>query len=239
MFAFDIETVPLTAALAVPFDPSTVEVPSNYKNPEAIEKYVEKARVAWGERRVKACSLNPRLGRIAAIGFADARGEHAVVAMTEDEEDAPLLAFWERARRAAYPDEDEPFTSLNSPQLVTWNGAGFDLRFVLTRTLLRGIDPGVHPDVIARWMRRYDLRAHFDVKAALLQHDPHLMRDGDEGLDAWATAFGLDVKPSHGSEVYGMVQRGERAALEEYATHDARVTWQLFVRASAVYGGGA
>ena len=70
MFAFDIETVPLADALAAPFSRDSVSPPSNYKNPEAIEGFYVKAEATWRASRVKACSLNPRLGRIVAINNA-------------------------------------------------------------------------------------------------------------------------------------------------------------------------
>ena len=58
----DIETVPLASALAAPYPEAERQPPSNYKNADAIERWHEKDRAEWQASRVKACSLDPRLG---------------------------------------------------------------------------------------------------------------------------------------------------------------------------------
>lgn len=235
MFAFDIETVPLPEALAAEFDRSTVSPPANYKNPEAIEGWYAKEAERWRERRVKECSTNPRLGRIVAIGFADAKEETAVLAKSPAEEFALLGEFWRRAAAAA----SDAGAQVGSPHLITWNG-GFDLRFILLRSLALGVEIPVHPSVIRSWLRKYDSRTHFDVKAVLVNHDTALMRDAGEGLDAWCAFFGLEGKPdgASGADVYAMVLAEEWEKLAGYARHDARSNWQLYARIARAFAGG-
>lgn len=231
MFAFDIETIPLTEALTAAFDRTAASPPANYKNPEAIEGWYVKEEARWRAARVKECSLNPRLGRIVAIGTADAKAEGVLLAMEPADEAGVLEQFWTRAHAAVYDARG----SAGLPQLITWNGA-FDIRFALIRSLALDVDVQVHPSVIRAWLRKYDSRTHFDVKAALLNHD---VKVSGEGLDEWARFFGFEVKPdgTTGADVYAMVLNGEWERLRTYAQHDARVTWRLYEHVSRVFGG--
>lgn len=80
----DIETVPLTSSLEMPYPDAERMPPANYKNPEAIQGWREKDRATWSESRVKECSLHsstrthrvlgPRCGRRNAGDVDGARG---------------------------------------------------------------------------------------------------------------------------------------------------------------------
>lgn len=215
--SYDIETLPLAASLAEPYPEEDRDPPANYKSDDAIARWREKDKASWAEARVKECSLNPRLGRVCAIGHTGIikeTGEQvswAQVAETEADEGDLLDNFW----------------TLVGAQgtIVGWNSHGFDLPFLVTRSMLNGIQP---PQGITNYLRRYSYQPHFDVKMALLNW-PSGYAKGN-GLDEWAKAFGLEGKSAHGSEVYGMAERGEWDKIGEYAADDARLTWELAKR---------
>ena len=215
MLAFDIETVPLLSAMQSPY-PEDREPPANYKNEDAIARWREKDRASWDEGRIKEYSLNPRLGRVVAFACWNEQGGRSAVAQTEADEHLLLEDFWTFLR--------------HDPLLVGWNSQGFDLPFIVVRSLLLGVTP--HVDV-AKYLKRYSYAPHFDVKAALLAWD---VRRAGEGLHEWATAFGLAGKDHHGSEVYGMVQRGEWGVLGSYCRADAKATYDLAERVVPFFG---
>ena len=223
MFALDIETVPLTEALDAPYPRDEFAPPSNYKNPEVIDGWYVKDEARWRASRVKTCSLNPRLGRIVALGAQMVDGGTAILARTVEDEPRLLRAFWSRADTAIAEGE---------PHLITWNGA-FDLHFLLVRSLIHGlVVPPACAAAIAGWRRKYDLRTHFDVKAALLNFDA---RATGEGLDEWATCFGLPTKPMHGSDVYLAASQGEWEDIRAYVMHDVTTTHALYYRIRAMF----
>ena len=209
MFAFDIETIPTPEALAMPYPAETRRPPANYKTDETIAKWREADEVAWRAGRIKECSLNPRLGRVVAIGYANDYGAQAQMGQTlTTAGEADLLReFWR-------------FCDLHRT-ICSWNGHGFDLPFLVVRSALLGVAPTVD---VPRYLRRYSYTPHFDAKCAALQWD---VRRAGEGLNEWAAAFGLSVKASHGSQVYAMVTEGRWDELEHYAALDARLTYDV------------
>lgn len=212
MLTLDIETVPLTAALAVPFDPNTVAVPANYKSADAIENFKAKAAAEYGERRVKECSLNPRLGRVLTIGYKlDDDGVQTLHAYEEKHEDNIVRVLWGLLAHAKHP-------------LVTWNGT-FDLRFLAIRSLAHGIYP---PIVLSPYFKRYSLHPHFDCKAALLQEWGSKI--AGEGLDEWAKFFGLPSKSHDGSQVYRLFQEGQHDEIRAYCAQDVELTASIYAR---------
>lgn len=209
--SFDLESLPLASSLAEPYPEEDRDPPANYKSDDAIARWREKDKAAWAEARVKECSLNPRLGRVCAIGYAEDGGVEARVAPSEAGEGLVLENFWSRVAA--------------NRTIIGWNSHGFDLPFLITRSMLLGIQP---PQGITNYLRRYSYQPHFDVKMALLNW-PSGYAKGN-GLDEWAKAFGLEGKSGHGSEVYGMAERGEWDKIGEYAADDARLTWELAKR---------
>ena len=213
MLAFDIETVPQPSALDAPYTPDDHTPPSNYKNADAIERWHVTNEAKWREARVKECSLSPRLGQIVAISYASDNGHRNVDTTRFATETMVLYEFWEALA--------------NYGEIASWNGKGFDLPFIIARSAILGVKPLVW---VPKYLARYQHTPHFDVKLAL-----EATRPGDT-LDAWASAFGAPAKLGNGSEVYGMVQRGEWDKLREYAQRDADTTLELAVRCAPFFG---
>ena len=126
----DIETVPLEAALTVPYPAEDRQPPANYKDQEAIDRWRQADAAKWAAERVKACSLNPRLGRILCIGTT--RG--VLMAQTPAEEANVLDAAWRELKHAG-------------GKVVTWNGS-WDLRFILLRSLALGVPVPLPPSIV-------------------------------------------------------------------------------------------
>lgn len=211
--AADIETVPLDASLAKPYPEAERSAPGNIKDPEKIAAWRKEDINKWETDRLKGFSLNPRLGRVVAIGYADEAGSTSQVASTERDEARLLEDFWYRVD--------------NTRRLVTWNGLGFDFPYILVRSMLLGLAPRTGTSA---YLKRYVAQPHYDVKAVLYQWDAYRMKERGNGLGEWAESLGLTGKVSHGSMVYQMYTEGRFADIGAYAADDAAKTFAVYQR---------
>jgi len=221
-FAFDLESVPLQSSLLLEYPAEDRNPPGSYKNEDAIARWREADLEKWEGDRIKAYSLNPRLGRVVAIGYGsdDPTIAGADLAKTEGDEAGLLRRFWELVEAAG-------------DRTYTWNGHGFDVPYLIVRSLLNG----VRLPALARDMtKRYATYPHCDVKMVLLNWPSGGYVKG-EGLSEWAQAFGLEPKSGHGSQVYQQVRDGQWAELSAYATDDAVLTWNLAKKIQPLIGG--
>lgn len=216
MLVFDVESVPLAASMAAEYPEDERQPPSNWRDEEKIAKWRAADREKWDAERVKAYSLSPRTGRVACIGYEfDTGTQKSVIAHVEGNESVLLGDFWAAVRQ--------------SPVIVGFNSHGFDFHFLLIRSLILGVDPGVR---VADYLRRYTYTPHFDVRMALTGWD--VRQPGT--LADWAGAFGVAGKSGHGSEVYGMVLEGRWDDLSNYCLADVAVTRALAERVGPAYG---
>lgn len=221
--AIDIETVPTKAALQLAYPVDERQPPANYKSADAIANWRTNDEAAWLESRIKDYSLDARYGRVVAIGIAtESAGDSvfaaSLVAPTEADEADVLRTLWQRVSHDAEP-------------VVTWNGAGFDVPFLLVRSALLGVStPTAMP-----LTKRYSSQFHFDVKAVLYGWDSSRMNKRGNGLGEWAQAFGLPTKVAHGSDVYEMYRNKDFDAISAYAADDAKLTLQLYHRIATVF----
>lgn len=207
------------------FDPSTVS-PGNRKKPETIAAHVEKEREKheqkvrdyeknchkaeqeyWQQQYLKA-TLDARLSRVSAIGFADNSGEVLVI---ERDEARMLHALWEAFRNA----------ERSQSKLVGFNIFFFDLPYCLRRSWLT--DVPVPPSVRHR-------RYWSDVLVDL--YDLWSMGRPQEvgGIGGLCRAFGFRGKPTDctGAEFW-QVLRTNRKVAEAYLVDDLRMPAQLSV----------
>lgn len=218
MLCIDIETVPLTASIAVPFDRSSATPPANYKSPEAIAKWLDTQEAEYSASRAKACSLNPRLGRVLSCAYAVGTPEDPTVqvlyATTEADEADVLRAFWALC------------LDVTAHPLVTWNGA-FDLRWLIVRSIANNLLPSV---AVTDWFRRYTYTPHCDVKAFFMQEWG--AKVAGEGLTEWAALCGIAGKPGDwdGSKVYPAYLAGDHDGIKAYNEADVRTTLELYRR---------
>ncbi len=211
----DIETVPLASSLAAPYPEADRQPPSNYKNVDAIERWREKDRAEWQAARIKECSLNPRLGRIVALGLDD----DVLMAPSEAAEATVLAGFWQAAA---------PVWG----RVVTFNG-NFDLNFIVLRSLALGIEPSVGCATVREWFARYRVRPHFDCRAVLTNWDYRTPGT----LSEWAAFLGIPSSDQHaGADVYDLYQAGDFDAIASHCLADLTMTAAMYERLQPMFG---
>lgn len=127
-----------------------------------------------------------------------------------------------------------------SPQLVSWNGGGFDLPVLHYRSLIHGLQARRYwemgdDDREFKWnnyLSRYHTR-HLDLMDLLALYQPRANVPLDElaKLMGFPGKFGMD-----GSQVWGAFQKGEIAAIRNYCETDVINTYLVFLRFQLMRG---
>jgi predicted PolB exonuclease-like 3'-5' exonuclease len=220
VLAFDIETIPdcqgLTEVLGLPTDTP----------PEHV------AEIAFQQRRKQTGSdfLQPYVQRVAAISCAlrDREGFHVwSLGSPEDPEDQLIQRFFDGLAR---------FT----PQLVSWNGSGFDLPVLVQRALIHGLDAARfwdqgEDDREFKWnnyVSRYHGR-HLDLMDVLAIYQGRASAPLDEmaRLCGFPGKLGMD-----GSQVWEAWRAGGIAEIRAYCETDATNTYLLYLRFQRLRG---
>lgn len=215
----DIETLPLAAALNEVYPRDDRSPPSNWKDAAKIAEWYVADEKKWRTNRVHECSLNPRLGRVLCIGMTTEDNKDVSVTFAKTEADEPKLlrAFWETI-------------GMEAGEVVTWHGS-WDLRFLIIRSMVHGINPTVRPETVRAWFRKYSTYPHFDVRAVLTNWEQY--EPGD--LTEWARFFSLPERPENirhltGADVARLYAEGDFTTLELYAAWDVADTQRLYER---------
>lgn len=127
-----------------------------------------------------------------------------------------------------------------SPQLVSWNGGGFDLPVLHYRSLIHGLQARRYwemgdDDREFKWnnyLSRYHTR-HLDLMDLLALYQPRANAPLDElaKLMGFPGKFGME-----GSQVWGAFQNGEIAAIRNYCETDVVNTYLVFLRFQLMRG---
>jgi len=205
---FDIETGPRPQAELDAIRPE-FEAPRNLKDPAKIAAALEEKREEWQSKAALCAST----GRVVAIGVAVMPDTPTTIIGTESPADeARVIAdFWHIVRR--HPDA----------RLVGFNSNGFDLPFLLRRSLLLGIP--APPDLREGrfWNRRcIDLMECWTLGIY-----------GERiSLDRLAKAFGLEGKNGHGGDFHRLWEgtEQERFQARAYLLNDILLTAKLAVK---------
>lgn len=127
-----------------------------------------------------------------------------------------------------------------TPQLVSWNGCGFDLPVLHYRSLIHGVRAPRYwelgdDDRDFRWnnyINRYHTR-HVDLMDLLALHQPR----ANVPLDEMAKLLGFPGKLGmHGSQVWNAYQRNDLAAIRNYCETDVANTYLVFQRFQLMRG---
>lgn len=220
ILAFDIETIPDVEGLRA--------IHAHGPNATAAEI----AQAAFDRRRESTGSdfLPLHLHRVAAISCAlRDRDSFRVWSLGEPGEPEQVLV-------QRFFDGIEKYT----PQLVSWNGSGFDLPVLNYRALIHGVraarfwDQG-EDDRDFKWnnyISRYHAR-HTDLMDVLAMFQGR----GNAPLDQLAQLAGLPGKLGmDGSKVWEAYQAGQLAAIRNYCETDVANTYLLFQRFQLVRG---
>jgi 3'-5' exonuclease len=217
---FDIETIPDTAGLA-----RLLDLPADTPAHDVAEVAFRERRQASGNdflplhcHRVVAisCALRERDSlRVWSLGTA------------EDSEAQLIQRFY---------DGIEKYT----PQLVSWNGGGFDLPVLHYRSLIHGLRAQRYWEwgeedrefKYNNYINRYHTR-HVDLMDLLALFQPR----ASAPLDALAKLCGFPGKLGmDGSQVWRSYERGEIAEIRHYCETDVANTYLVFLRFQLMRG---
>ncbi len=127
-----------------------------------------------------------------------------------------------------------------TPDLVSWNGAGFDLPVLHYRSLLHGVtaarywETGEHDTSFrySNYLSRFHWR-HMDLMDILSGFQGR----GRASLDDVATLLGFPGKVGmHGADVWGAFIRGELARIRAYCETDVLNTYLVYLRFELLRG---
>lgn len=214
VLVFDIETIPDVAGLRK-LGASTTNVSD-----------AEVAALAFAARREKTGSdfLQHHLHRVAAIScvFRDDEGFRVRSLGTHDDGEAKLIQDFYRV------------IDRYTPQLVSWNGGGFDLPVLNYRALIHGI-AGIRfwemgdDDREFKWnnyLSRYHTR-HLD----LMDHLAMYTGRANAPLDDLAKLCGFPGKMGvDGSQVWTLYQEGRLSDIRNYCETDVVNTYLVYCR---------
>ena len=214
ILVFDIETVPDVDGIR-----RISDLPPELGDADVVDWFAQKRRAATGSDFAPLY-----LQQVVAIGCALRTANDLKVWSIGDITDPEP----ELIRR--FFDGIERFT----PQLVSWNGGGFDLPVLAHRALIHGVvaekfwDWG-DQDRDFKWnsyLGRYHTR-HLDLMDVLAMYQPR----ASAGLDAMARLCGFPGKLGmDGSEVAAAVARGELADVRNYCETDVLNTYLVYQR---------
>lgn len=210
VLAFDIETIPDVAGIR-----RLHGLPADLPDREVAE-------VAFQIRRTKTGSdfLPPQLQRVAVISCV-LRGDEGVRVFSLEGEEAEIIRrFYEGIEKFV-------------PQLVSWNGGGFDLPVLNYRALIHGLsaerfwEPGRN-----NYYNRYQ-DMHLDLMDVLAMYQPR----NNAPLDEVAQLAGLPGKIGvGGAKVWETWLAGDAAAIRDYCEADTVNTYLLFLRYQLLRG---
>jgi predicted PolB exonuclease-like 3'-5' exonuclease len=224
VLAFDIETIPDVAGLRL------------LRGADAAmsDADVYAAEIADRAARNKSDFMPLYLQRVLVIScvFRGSRGlqVRSFVDLERDgrsEEAQVIQSFFDRVND-------------HRPQLVSWNGGGFDLPVLQQRGLRHGVVAGRYWDMgdddrehrYNNYISRYHLR-HIDLMDLLAMYQSR----ANAPLDAMAKLSGFPGKLGmDGSQVYGAYLEGRRDEIRRYCETDAMNTYLLWCRFEKMRG---
>jgi len=217
VLAFDIETIPDVAGIrrlhGLPADLPDAEV----------------AEVAFQIRRTKTGSdfLPPQLHKVVVISCVLREAEGIKVFSLDGSEKEVIQRFYEGIEKFV-------------PQLVSWNGGGFDLPVLNYRALIHGVSAPTFWETgeenrdfrFNNYISRYHSR-HLDLMDVLAMYQPR----NNAPLDEVAQLAGLPGKIGiGGAKVWETWQAGELAKIRDYCEADTANTYLLYLRYQLLRG---
>jgi hypothetical protein len=221
VLVFDIETIPDVAGLRV----------LRGADPALSDAEVHAAEIADRAARNKSDFLPPHLQRVLVVSCVFRGSQRLVVRSFVDlerdgrsEEGDVIQAFFDRVEK-------------HKPQLVSWNGGGFDLPVLQQRGMRHGVVAGRYWDMgqdddsdrehrYNNYISRYHLR-HVDLMdlLALYQSKANAPLDAMAKLCGFPGKLGMD-----GSQVYAAYLDGRRDEIRRYCETDVMNTYLLWLR---------
>ena len=225
ILAFDIETIPDAHAIRTLHD-----FPNDISDADVVEFALQKRRAQNGSD-----FLPLHLHRVVAIScclrWSDDKVHVSTIGKIEDDEATVLRKFYDLLERY-------------TPQLVSWNGGGFDLPVLHYRSLIHGISAARYWDMgdgdfgdsrDFKWnnyLSRYHMR-HCDLMDVLAMYNGR----ANAPLDQMAKLCGFPGKMGmDGSKVWSAFQQGQLQEIRDYCETDAANTYLMFMRFQLLRG---
>lgn len=205
LLIIDLETIPCPEGLRKLLPPA--QPPSNYKKPEAIERWMEE----HGDESFLKTALDGTYGRIVCAGFlaigCDGASQGTMIYGRNEKE--ILLQAW------------EIISAHRSALLVGYNAIGFDFPFLNKRSIILRVKPSrVIRPIRYRSSPIYDPMqewAGWNIKDTVK-------------LGILGQVFGLGGKSGDGSQVYEMYQKGLLLEIAQYCFGDLHLTYGVYRR---------
>jgi len=217
VLAFDIETVPDVAGIR-----RLHGLPADLPDREVAE-------VAFQRRRTQTGSdfLPPQLQRVVVISCVLREAEGIRVFSLDGSEKEMIQRFYDGIEKYV-------------PQLVSWNGGGFDLPVLNYRGLVHGVSAPMFWETgdenrdfrYNNYVSRYHAR-HTDLMDVLAMYQPR----NNAPLDDVAQLAGLPGKIGiGGAKVWEAYLAGEIAGIRDYCEADTANTYLLYLRYQQLRG---
>ncbi|MBR6026060.1 MAG: 3'-5' exonuclease [Neisseriaceae bacterium] len=225
LLSFDIETIPDANGIR-----SLYSLPENLPDAETVEWMQQKRRAENGTDFMPL-----HLQKVVAISCCMRKGEEKIKVATlgniTDGEDVMISKFFDIIER-------------ETPQLISWNGGGFDLPVLHYRSLVHGITAKRYWDTgdgdaynskdfkYSNYINRYHTR-HCDLMdlLALFQPKNNIQLDEIAKLCGFPGKLGMD-----GSKVWSAYNQGRLQEIRDYCETDALNTYLMFLRFELLRG---
>ncbi|UOO93234.1 3'-5' exonuclease [Vitreoscilla stercoraria] len=225
ILAFDIETIPDAHAIRVLND-----FPKDISDADVVEYALQQRRAQNGSD-----FLPLHLHKVVAIScclrWSDDKIHVSTIGEVGDSEASILIKFFGLIERY-------------TPQLVSWNGSGFDLPVLHYRSMIHGISAARYWDLGEgdfadsrdfKWnnyISRYQMR-HCDLMDVLALYNGR----ANAPLDQMAKLCGFPGKMGmDGSQVWPAYQEGRIQEIRDYCETDAANTYLMFLRFQLLRG---
>jgi len=217
VLAFDIETIPDVAGIR-----RLHELPADLPDAEVAE-------IAFQRRRTQTGSdfLPPQLQRVVVISCVMRSDDGIRIFSLEGAEAEIIQRFYDGVEKYV-------------PQLVSWNGGGFDLPVLNYRALIHGVSAPMFWETgdenrdfrYNNYVSRYHSR-HTDLMDVLAMYQPR----NNAPLDEVAQLAGLPGKIGvGGAKVWETYLAGGIAEIRDYCEADTANTYLLYLRYQLLRG---
>ncbi|MCL2296768.1 MAG: 3'-5' exonuclease [Proteobacteria bacterium] len=220
ILVFDIESIPDVSGMR-----RVHRLPPELSDQDVLDWYGQQRRAATGSDF--AHLYFQKIVAIACVLRNDKGLQIWSLGQPEDGEDVLIRRFFEGIERFV-------------PQLVSWNGGGFDLPVLHYRAMLHGVTAARYWEwgdddrdfKYNNYLNRYHTR-HIDLMDVLAQYQPR----ANAGLDAMARLCGFPGKLlMDGGDVGAAMAEGKIVDVRNYCECDTLNTYLLFQRFQLMRG---
>ena len=226
ILAFDIETIPDVAGIR-----TLHRLPDDVADADVVAFAQQKRRAQSGGSDFMQLHLQQVVAISCCMRWGADKIHIGTIGEAKDTEETLIAKFFE-------------LIESHTPQLVSWNGGGFDLPVLHYRGLIHGISAARYWDMGEgdfgdsrdfKWnnyISRYHAR-HCDLMDLLALYQPR----ANVPLDDMAKLCGFPGKLGmDGSQVWAAYQRGELDAIRDYCETDAANTYLMYLRFDMMRG---